>query len=68
MRFMNFMVFGISLVIGRFLGEMDTDSLDASLADHEEALVMFYTDDWLTWDKIRVEFDAAWMSLRHEHP
>ena len=45
MRFMNFMVFGISLVIGRFLGEMDTDSLDASLADHEEALVMFYTDD-----------------------
>jgi len=47
---------------------MDTGSLDASLAEHDEALVMFYTDTWLTCDKIRAEFDAASMDIRHEYP
>ena len=45
MRIIQFLVCGIIVVVGRFLGEMDTESLDKALAEHDEALVMFYTED-----------------------
>ena len=54
--------------LGRFLGEMDGDSLNKALEDHKEALVLFYTNDCLTCEKIRTEFDAACDSIAENIP